>query len=96
MAHGRAVHRTDKGLQAGKSGECLLKDRNSPNYVKYLEKEYPPLHAFEDKSLHILQDRVPVLAAEHQKEDEGQGTAEAFPALQIDICASGLLCREDY
>ena len=44
-AHGRAVHRTDKSLLAGESGERLLKDRRSPNRANYLETGYPPLHA---------------------------------------------------
>ena len=43
--HGGAVHRTDKGLQAGESGERLLKTGAPPNCVNYLETGYPPLHA---------------------------------------------------
>ena len=91
VAHGRAVHRTNKGLQAGKAGERLLRCGHSPNVAERwaLFKVWIIVVAgLENNDLHILQERVHVLASEHQEEDEGQGAAEVFPMLQIGIGTS--------
>lgn len=39
----------------------------------------------EDNDLHIQEEHIPVLTAEQQEADEGQGTTEAFPVLQIGV-----------
>ena len=91
VAHGRAVHRTGKGLQTGKAGERLLRCGRSLNVAEQwalLKAWIIAVAGLEDNDLHVQKELVPVFAAEHQEEDEGQGTAEAFPMLQIGIGAS--------
>ena len=45
----------------------------------------PAITGLEDKRLYILQNHVSVLTAEHQEEDEGQGTAEALAVFEVSV-----------
>lgn len=66
MAHGRAVHRANEGIQTGESGERLLRCGRSLNSAKQcgLFKVWIiAVAGLEDDDLHILKERVPVLAA---------------------------------
>ena len=67
VAHGGVVHRTNKGLQAGKTGDRLLRCGRSPNVAErwaLFKVWIISVAGLEDNDLHVQKERIPVFAAE--------------------------------